>query len=69
MLSRRASGWKWFDWIFFVFAVIVVCVLIRVVLPGSGLAQALHTGFHALVLFLQWIAGGLNNLASLLDQL
>jgi len=69
MLSRRASGWKFYDWIVFVFIVIVVCVLIRMIDPNSGVAHALHLGFHALVLFLQWIAIGLNNLAGLLNQL
>lgn len=69
MLSSRASKWKWYDWIFAAVVFIVICVLIQVVAPTSGLAHALHTGFHALALFLQWLAGGLNSLAGLLNQL
>ena len=42
---------------------------IRVVAPNSGLAQALHQGFHALAVGLQWIASGLSALAQLLSQL
>ncbi len=69
MLSSRAKSWRWYDWIFVAVVVIIICVIIRVVAPTSGLTHALHTGFHALVLFLQWIAGGLNDLAGLLNQL
>lgn len=69
MLSSRASKWKWYDWIFIAVVVIVVCVLIQVAIPDSGLAKALHTGFHAFALGLQWIAGGLISLAGLLNQL
>ena len=69
MLSQRAKAWRWYDWIAFVFVVIIVCMLIRMIDPNSGVAHALHTGFHALVLLLQWIATGLNDLAGLLNQL
>jgi hypothetical protein len=42
---------------------------IRLVAPTSGLSQALHQGFHALAVGLQWIASGLSALAQLLVQL
>ena len=69
MLSRRAASWKWFDWFVFLFVVIFVCVVIHLAWPDSGLAKALHTGFHAFAIGLQWIANGLNALAGLLNQL
>jgi hypothetical protein len=49
--------------------VIVIVGAIRVVAPNSGLSQALHQGFHALAVGLQWIASGLADLAQLLGQL
>jgi len=42
---------------------------IRVVAPTSGLSQALHQGFHALAIGLQWVASGLSALAQVLGQL
>lgn len=69
MLSSRASKWKWYDWIFAAVILIVICVLIQLTVPDSGLAKALHTGFHAFAIGLQWVAGGLNALAGLLNQL
>ena len=69
MLSSRAKGWRWYDWIVLAIAFIVICVLIQAVAPTSGLAHALHIGFHALSLGLQWLANGLNTLATLLNQL
>jgi hypothetical protein len=47
----------------------VIVGAIRVVAPSSGLSQALHQGFHALALGVQWIANGLSVLAQLLNQL
>jgi len=61
--------WKWYDWIFVALVVIVLVGAIRVVAPNSGLSQALHQGFHALAVGLQWIASGLSALAQLLGQL
>jgi hypothetical protein len=49
--------------------VIVLVGAIRVVAPNSGLSQALHQGFHALAVGLQWIGSGLSSLAQLLNQL
>jgi hypothetical protein len=69
MLSRFSTRWRWYDWLALAIAVIVVVGAIRVVAPTSGLSQALHQGFHALALGLQWIANGLSALAQLLDQL
>jgi hypothetical protein len=69
MLSRFSARWRWYDWLFIAIAVIVIVGAIRVVAPTSGLAQALHQGFHALALGLQWIASGLAALAQLLGQL
>jgi len=69
MLSQRAKSWRWYDWVLFLLLVIIIVVGIRLIAPTSGLAHALHTGFHALVLGLQWIATGLNDLAGLLNQL
>jgi hypothetical protein len=47
----------------------VIVGAIRVVAPTSGLSQALHQGFHALALGLQWIANGFSTLAQVLGQL
>ncbi len=69
MLSRVSLRWKWYDWVFVIVAVIVLVGAIRVVAPNSGLSQALHQGFHALAVGLQWIGGGLSSLAQLLNQL
>jgi len=69
MLSRMSLRWKWYDWIFVALVVIVLVGAIRVVAPNSGLSQALHQGFHALAVGLQWIASGLSALAQLLGQL
>jgi bacteriorhodopsin len=69
MLSRVSYRWRWYDWIFVALVVIVIVGAIRVVAPTSGLSQALHQGFHALALGLQWVAGGLSALAQVLGQL
>ena len=69
MLSRVSSRWRWFDWLFVSVVIIVIVGAIRVVAPTSGLSQALHQGFHALALGLQWIGNGLSALAQLLNQL
>jgi hypothetical protein len=69
MLSRMSLRWKWYDWIFVAIVVIILVGAIRVVAPNSGLSQALHQGFHALSVGLQWIANGLSALAQLLGQL
>jgi hypothetical protein len=69
MLSRLSMRWRWFDWLFVAVVVIVIVGAIRVVAPNSGLSQALHQGFHALSVGLQWIASGLADLAQLLSQL
>jgi hypothetical protein len=67
MLSRLSL--KWYDWVCVAIVVIVIVGAIRVVAPTSGLSQALHQGFHALAVGLQWIANGLSALAQLLGQL
>ena len=69
MLSRMSLRWKWYDWLFVIVAVIILVGAIRVVAPTSGLSQALHQGFHALAVGLQWIGSGLSALAQLLNQL
>ena len=69
MLSRISLKWKWYDWLCVFVVVIIVVGAIRVVAPNSGLSQALHQGFHALSVGLQWIASGLSALAQLLSQL
>ena len=69
MLSRISLKWKWYDWLFVIVVVMVLVGAIRVVAPNSGLSQALHQGFHALSIVLQWIASGLSDLAQLLGQL
>jgi hypothetical protein len=69
MLSARFAKWKWFDIVAFLFIVIVVCAAIELIAPGSGLAKAIHTGFHFFAIVLEWIAGGLTALATLLNQL
>ena len=69
MLSRLSYRWRWYDWIVVALVVIVIVGAIRVVAPSSGLSQALHQGFHALALGLQWIASGLSALAQVLGQL
>jgi bacteriorhodopsin len=69
MLSRMSLRWKWYGWIFVAIVVIIIVGAIRVVAPNSGLSQALHQGFHAFAVCLQWIANGLSALAQLLGQL
>jgi hypothetical protein len=69
MLSRFSMRWRWYDWLVLAIAVIVLVGALRVVAPTSGLSQALHQGFHALALGLEWIANGLSALAQLLNQL
>ncbi len=69
MLSRLSLRWRWFDWIFVTVVVIVLVGAIRMVAPDSGLSQALHQGFHALSVGLEWIASGLADLVQLLGQL
>jgi hypothetical protein len=69
MLSRLSLRWRWFDWLFVAVVVIVIVGAIRVVAPNSGLSQALHQGFHAISVGLQWIGSGLVDLAQLLGQL
>jgi hypothetical protein len=69
MLSRFSMRWRWFDWVFVMIVIIVIVGAIRVVAPASGLSQALHQGFHALAVGLQWIASGLSELSQLLGQL
>ena len=69
MITRMSKGWKWFDMIAFFFVVIVICAIITVVAPSSGLAHALHQGFHFLALLVGWLASGLAALAQLLNQL
>jgi hypothetical protein len=69
MLSRLSMRWRWFDWLFVAVVIIVIVGAIRVVAPSSGLSQALHQGFHALSVGLQWIASGLSALAQILGQL
>ena len=69
MLSRMSLKWKWYDWLFVAIVVLIIVGAIRVVAPNSGLSHALHQGFHALALGLQWIANGLSTLAQLLNQL
>jgi hypothetical protein len=67
----RPSSWgmKFFDVIFMIFVVIIVCAGIQLAFPSSGLAHAIHQGFHFLAILLGWIAGGLTALAQLLNQL
>jgi hypothetical protein len=69
MLSRMSNRWRWFDWLFVAIVAIIIVGAIRVVAPTSGLSQALHQGFHALAIGLQWIGSGLSALAQLLGQL
>ena len=69
MLSRVSSRWRWYDWVCVAVAVMIIVGAIRVVAPTSGLSQALHQGFHALAVGLQWIANGLSALAQLFNQL
>jgi hypothetical protein len=69
MLSRLSSRWRWYDWICVAVVLIVIVGAIHVVAPTSGLSQALHQGFHALAIGLQWIASGVSALAQLLGQL
>jgi hypothetical protein len=64
MLSRLSMRWRWYDWV-----VLAIIGAIHVIAPTSVLSQALHQGFHALAVGLQWIASGLSTLAQLLGQL
>jgi hypothetical protein len=69
MLSRFSMRWRWFDWVVLAIVIIVIVGAIHVIAPTSGLSQALHQGFHALAVGLQWIASGLSQLSQLLGQL
>ena len=69
MLSRFSMRWRWFDWVVLAIVIIVIVGAIHVIAPTSGLSQALHQGFHALSVGLQWFASGLSALAQLLGQL
>jgi hypothetical protein len=69
MLSRIGKSWHWYDWIFIGIIVIVIVGAIQAVAPTSGLAIALHQGFHFLALILGWLANFLILVASLLNQL
>jgi hypothetical protein len=69
MLSRFSMRWRWYDWVCIAIVIIVIVAAIRFVAPTSGLSQALHQGFHALAIGLQWIASGLSALSQLLGQL
>lgn len=48
---------------------VVLCYAIQQLWPASGFAQAIHAGFHVIAIALQWVAGGLNALAGILNQL
>lgn len=69
MVSRFSAKWHWYDWIFILFAVIVIIGAIQIVAPSSGFAIALHRGFHALALGVAWVGNGLIQLAAILNQL
>ena len=69
MLSRISVKWRWYDWILLLFGMIVIVGAIQALAPTSGLAHALHQGFHALALGVAWIGNGLLALAGLLNQL
>lgn len=69
MLSRISAKWRWYDWILLLFIVVVIFGAIQILIPGSGLARAFHTGFHALALGVAWVGNALLALASLLNQL
>ena len=69
MISRFTKGKPWYDFLAFLILLIAVCAFIQLALPGTGLAKAIHTGFHFLSLLLDWIAAGLTSIASLLNQL
>jgi hypothetical protein len=47
----------------------MICTLIQLTLPQTGLAKGLHQGFHALAVGLDWVAAGLSSLASIINQL
>lgn len=70
---RRLLPTRWglslLEALFVLAAVVVICVLIQQFAPSSGLAKAIHAGFHVFALALQWLATGLNYLAALLNQL
>jgi hypothetical protein len=61
--------WRWYDWLCLAVVVIVIVGVIHAVAPTSGLSQALHVGFHALAVGLQWIAYCSSALAQILDHL
>ena len=69
MLSRLSLRWKWYDWVCVAIVLIIIVGAIHVIAPNSGLSQALHQGFHALAIALEWIANGFSTVAQLLGQL
>lgn len=69
MISRFTKSNKWYDVLALLIVIVVICAAIQIVAPGSGIAKAIHTGFHALSLFVEWLAGGLTALSQLLNQL
>ena len=59
MLSRMSLKWKRYDWVLVLFIAIVILTLMQVLMPNTGLAHALHQGFHALAIGVAWIGNGL----------
>jgi hypothetical protein len=71
MLSSRAKGWKWYDWILFLGALLLLCPIAAAIISAvspSG-AHAVHTAAHTMAGFLQLAAGALNGIAGWLNSL
>lgn len=68
MLSKRTSGWKLHDWLFFIVIVVILFAVITGLLhgfaPTSGASEALHKAGLQVSHFLSWVASFFTMLAS-----
>lgn len=72
MLSRRMSGWKWYDTIFVIIAFLVIVSIgtaaVHGFAPNSGLADGIHKAGMNISHFLSWIAAFFTMLAGWFAQ-
>jgi hypothetical protein len=68
MLSKRTSGWKLHDWLFFIILLFVGSAIFFAAVngfaPTSGLAKGLSEAGHHIAQFMTWIASFFLILAS-----
>ena len=73
MISKRTSGWKLHDWLFFIFFAILLATIftatVHTFFPTSSVGIGLHNAGQAVGHALQYIASGFNLVASCFLQL